>query len=78
MKTKPHLLFQHNQRAHRPGELGAGAAEQRPRRGAVRRAGQVDGAAVVPAPGARQQDGVVAAVHTHTTVDIYILSARSQ
>lgn len=50
---------QHDQRSHRPGELGAGAGEQRARRGAVRRAGQVDGAAVVPAPVAGQQDVVV-------------------
>lgn len=51
-------VLQHDQRAHRPGELGAGAGGQRARRGALLRARQVDGAARVPAPRARQQDGV--------------------
>lgn len=51
-------MFQHDQRAHRPGELGAGAAELGARRGALLRARQVDRAAVLPAPRARQQDGV--------------------
>lgn len=48
-----------DQRAHRPGERGAGAAARRGAGGrALLRAGQVDGAARLPAPGAGQQDGL--------------------
>ncbi|CAH2216127.1 jg26373, partial [Pararge aegeria aegeria] len=58
----------HDQRAHRPGELGAGAGVGRARRGALPGARQVDRAARGATPRAGQQDGVDTRTPTKQTI----------